>query len=193
MPAKQRCSKSVRSFERKEVNSVKAAASPGFIGWMSPCLQTGPPSQATISKYEKRVHMKMQRHTGQVFYNNEAAGGGFLERAVGPDIRMTGTESAQTKGQHLAMGDWVEFDVIEGIDGPQARNIRLLETEQFSEEIVLFPLEVMNIALELDALQRQKAQLGSFLQTTEQPSRSFPGLQRSLATLSRRRKQTSLP
>jgi len=70
----------------------------------------------------------MAQFTGQVKWFNNAKGYGFVGRDGGPDV-FCHFSSIQTNGyKTLKEGDAVEFDVIQGEQGPQTHDVRKLSS-----------------------------------------------------------------
>ncbi|HEY4356487.1 MAG TPA: cold shock domain-containing protein [Acidobacteriaceae bacterium] len=68
----------------------------------------------------------MAQYVGTVRWFNNAKGYGFLGRDEGADV-FVHYSSVQMDGyKSLKEGDQVEFDVIQGQQGPQADNVRIL-------------------------------------------------------------------
>lgn len=68
----------------------------------------------------------MAQYVGTVRWFNNAKGYGFLGRDEGADV-FVHYSSVQMDGyKTLKEGDQVEFDVIQGQQGPQADNVRIL-------------------------------------------------------------------
>jgi CspA family cold shock protein len=68
----------------------------------------------------------MAQYVGTVRWFNNAKGYGFLGRDEGADV-FVHYSSVQMEGyKTLKEGDQVEFDVIQGQQGPQADNVRIL-------------------------------------------------------------------
>jgi len=67
----------------------------------------------------------MAQYKGQVKWFNNAKGFGFLGRDGGPDVHYS---SIQLEGyKSLKEGDDVEFDIIQGTQGPQADKVSRLK------------------------------------------------------------------
>jgi CspA family cold shock protein len=65
----------------------------------------------------------MSQHTGCVKWFNNVKGYGFLGRDDGPDV-FVHFSSIQIEGyKSLKEGETVEFDIIEGAQGPQADHV----------------------------------------------------------------------
>ncbi len=65
----------------------------------------------------------MSVYKGEVKWFNNAKGFGFLGRPDGPDV-FVHYSSIQLDGyKSLKEGDAVEFDIIQGNQGPQADNV----------------------------------------------------------------------
>ena len=70
----------------------------------------------------------MSQYRGEVKWFNNAKGFGFLGRPDGPDV-FVHYSSIQLDGyKSLKEGDAVEFDIIQGTQGPQADNVSRLKT-----------------------------------------------------------------
>jgi len=70
----------------------------------------------------------MAQYKGQVKWFNNAKGFGFLGRDGGPDV-FVHYSSIQLDGyKSLKEGDEVEFDIIQGTQGPQADKVTRLKT-----------------------------------------------------------------
>lgn len=68
----------------------------------------------------------MAQHTGTVRWFNNLKGYGFLGRDDGPDVFVHFT-AIQTEGyKSLKEGQAVEFDIIQGTQGAQADQVRLV-------------------------------------------------------------------
>lgn len=69
----------------------------------------------------------MAQFKGEVKWFNNAKGFGFLGRADGPDV-FVHYSSILTEGyKSLKEGDEVEFDVIQGNQGPQADQVHVIK------------------------------------------------------------------
>lgn len=65
----------------------------------------------------------MSQYKGEVKWFNNAKGFGFLGRSDGPDV-FVHYSSVQLEGyKSLKEGDAVEFDIIQGAQGPQADKV----------------------------------------------------------------------
>jgi CspA family cold shock protein len=70
----------------------------------------------------------MAQFQGEVAWFNNAKGFGFLKREGGPDV-FVHFSSIQNDGyKSLKEGDAVEFDIIQGVKGPQADQVRRIVT-----------------------------------------------------------------
>jgi CspA family cold shock protein len=68
----------------------------------------------------------MAQYKGEVKWFNNAKGFGFLGREGGPDV-FVHYSSIKTDGyKSLKEGDQVEFDIVQGTQGPQADNVSRL-------------------------------------------------------------------
>jgi CspA family cold shock protein len=63
--------------------------------------------------------------TGKVIWFNKVKGYGFIARSGGPDVFVHYTAIVAKGYRALAEGDAVEFEVVEGTQGPQATNVVL--------------------------------------------------------------------
>ncbi len=69
----------------------------------------------------------MSLYQGEVKWFNNAKGFGFLGREGGPDV-FVHYSSIQVDGyKSLKEGDRVEFDIIQGTQGPQADRVTRLQ------------------------------------------------------------------
>lgn len=64
-----------------------------------------------------------QRETGTVKWFNDAKGYGFIQREIGGDVFVHYTAINGVGFRSLSEGQRVEFEVEEGLKGPQARNV----------------------------------------------------------------------
>ncbi len=70
----------------------------------------------------------MSQYKGEVKWFNNAKGFGFLGRQDGPDV-FVHYSSIQLDGyKSLKEGDAVEFDIIQGSQGPQADKVSRLKS-----------------------------------------------------------------
>ena len=70
----------------------------------------------------------MSQYKGQVKWFNNAKGFGFLGRAEGADV-FVHYSSIQLDGyKSLKEGDEVEFDIVQGNQGPQADKVSRLKS-----------------------------------------------------------------
>lgn len=82
------------------------------------------PDQQILEQSEEA----MAQFKGQVKWFNNAKGFGFLGRDDGPDV-FVHYSSIQREGyRSLKEGDEVEFDVIQGVQGPQADKVMVMRT-----------------------------------------------------------------
>ena len=65
----------------------------------------------------------MARYRGQVKWFNNVKGYGFLGRESGTDVFVHYSAIQRTGYKTLKEGQAVEYDVIEGSEGPQADNV----------------------------------------------------------------------
>ena len=68
----------------------------------------------------------MAQYTGTVRWFNVARGFGFLGTAAGPDVFVHYSAIVSEAYKLLREGDEVEFDIIEGPNGPRAAEVVLL-------------------------------------------------------------------
>ena len=74
----------------------------------------------------------MAQYRGQVRWLNNVKGYGFLGRTEGPDV-FCHYSSIQSDGyKTLKEGDEVEFDVVQGPQGPQADQVKRPGSQQSS-------------------------------------------------------------
>jgi CspA family cold shock protein len=71
----------------------------------------------------------MSQHTGVVRWFNNVKGFGFLGREGGPDVFCHFSSIQKNGYKTLQEGDPVEFDIIEGTQGPQADQVVPLAAE----------------------------------------------------------------
>ena len=67
----------------------------------------------------------MAQYTGIVKWFNVAKGFGFLGRPDGPDVFVHYTSILTESYKLLRDGDEVEFDIVEGANGPRAADVVL--------------------------------------------------------------------
>ena len=72
------------------------------------------------------------RETGTVKWFNDAKGYGFIQRATGDDVFVHYTAIDGTGFRSLSEGQRVEFEVEQGMKGPQAREVKVVENSPFS-------------------------------------------------------------
>ena len=70
----------------------------------------------------------MAQYKGQVKWFNNAKGFGFLGRENGPDVFVHYTSIQLDGYKSLKEGDEVEFDIIQGAQGPQADKVARLKS-----------------------------------------------------------------
>jgi CspA family cold shock protein len=63
--------------------------------------------------------------TGKVVWFSKVKGYGFIARHGGPDVFVHYTAIVAKGYRALAEGDAVEFEVVQGAQGPQAANVVL--------------------------------------------------------------------
>lgn len=68
----------------------------------------------------------MTRHIGRVKHFDSAKGYGLLGRDDGADVFVHFTAIQDDGYKALRQGEVVEFDITEGKQGPQAKNVRTL-------------------------------------------------------------------
>ncbi len=69
----------------------------------------------------------MARITGTVRWFNGTKGFGFLGYAGGRDVFVHYSSIDAEEYRTLKEGDAVEFDIVRGLNGPQADKVRLLQ------------------------------------------------------------------
>lgn len=72
------------------------------------------------------------RETGTVKWFNDAKGFGFIQRETGDDVFVHYTAIDGTGFRSLSEGQRVEFEVEQGMKGPQARSVKVLDNAPFS-------------------------------------------------------------
>lgn len=78
------------------------------------------PTNKTVACVGKDI---MSQYKGEVKWFNNAKGFGFLGRTDGPDV-FVHYSSIEIEGyKSLKEGDLVEFDIIQGTQGPQADKV----------------------------------------------------------------------
>ena len=65
----------------------------------------------------------MSQYKGEVKWFNNAKGFGFLGRSDGPDVFVHYSSIEIDGYKSLKEGDLVEFDIIQGTQGPQADKV----------------------------------------------------------------------
>jgi|KBSSwiStaDraftv2_1062776.scaffolds.fasta_scaffold83104_3 cold shock protein len=83
------------------------------------------PAPAAGDEYRKAA-----RVTGTVKWFNNAKGYGFIERKEGTDVFVHYSEISGSGFHTLAEGEVVEFEVVDGGSGPQARNVTRAPTHK---------------------------------------------------------------
>lgn len=79
--------------------------------------------RAAATTYAGQIVYPMAQFKGTVKWFNNAKGFGFLGRSDAPDV-FVHYSSIQSDGyRSLKEGDEVEFDVIQGTQGPQADQV----------------------------------------------------------------------
>lgn len=71
----------------------------------------------------------MSQYLGSVRWFNNAKGYGFLGRDGGPDVFVHYSAIQADGYKTLKEGDPVEYDVIQGNQGPQADHVRRVKTK----------------------------------------------------------------
>jgi CspA family cold shock protein len=87
--------------------------------------QPEPLAQATRT-FSPRLRLSsrpMSRLTGTVKWFNDSKGFGFIARDGAPDVFVHFSAIQATGFKTLAEGDAVEFEILEGLKGPQASNV----------------------------------------------------------------------
>lgn len=72
----------------------------------------------------------MAHYTGQVKWFNNAKGFGFLGREGGADVFVHYSSIEIDGYKSLKEGDEVEFDIIQGSQGPQADKVNRVKAAQ---------------------------------------------------------------
>lgn len=70
--------------------------------------------------------------TGTVKWFNDAKGYGFIQRQTGDDVFVHYTAIDGAGFRSLSEGQRVEFEVEQGMKGPQARSVKVVDTSPFS-------------------------------------------------------------
>ena len=65
----------------------------------------------------------MTTHTGNVKWFDAKKGYGFIEREEGEDVFVHFSEIQEDGFKTLEEGEEVEFEIVEGDEGPQAENV----------------------------------------------------------------------
>lgn len=73
----------------------------------------------------------IERESGIVKWFNDSKGFGFIERENGGDVFVHYSNILGVGFRSLSEGQRVEFEVEQGVKGPQARNVHIIG--QFSE------------------------------------------------------------
>ena len=63
------------------------------------------------------------RETGKVKWFNDSKGYGFITRESGPDVFVHHSAIEGAGFRSLAEDQEVEFEVVQGVKGPQAQNV----------------------------------------------------------------------
>ncbi len=69
----------------------------------------------------------MAQYTGKVAWFNNAKGFGFLTQLGGKDVFVHYTSIKDDGYKSLKEGDSVEYDIIQGPQGPQADSVLVIE------------------------------------------------------------------
>ncbi len=72
----------------------------------------------------------MAQHTGTVAWFNNAKGYGFLAAENTPDVFCHFSSIQEDGYKSLKEGEAVDFDVEQGVKGPQAANVKRLKPEK---------------------------------------------------------------
>ena len=70
----------------------------------------------------------MSQYKGEVKWFNNAKGFGFLGRADGPDVFVHYSSIEIDGYKSLKEGEQVEFDIIQGTQGPQADKVTRIQS-----------------------------------------------------------------
>jgi CspA family cold shock protein len=70
-----------------------------------------------------------QKESGTVKWFNDAKGYGFIQREIGGDVFVHYTGIVGNGFRSLSEGQQVEFEVEEGLKGPQARNVTPVDSD----------------------------------------------------------------
>jgi CspA family cold shock protein len=65
---------------------------------------------------------------GRVAWFNNVRGYGFIERDDGPDVFVHYSAIVGEGYRTLNEGDTVEFEIVQGTNGPQAANVKSVQT-----------------------------------------------------------------
>lgn len=67
------------------------------------------------------------RESGTVKWFNDAKGYGFIQRETGDDVFVHYTAINGDGFRSLSEGQRVEFEIEQGVKGPQARNVEVMD------------------------------------------------------------------
>jgi CspA family cold shock protein len=69
----------------------------------------------------------MAQHRGTIKWFNNAQGYGFIGREDAPDLFVHYSSVQQEGYKSLREGDEIEFDVVQGSDGPRANQVVIVK------------------------------------------------------------------
>jgi CspA family cold shock protein len=69
----------------------------------------------------------MAQHRGTIKWFNNAKGYGFIGREDAPDLFVHYSSVQQEGYKSLREGDEIEFDVVQGSDGPRANQVVIVK------------------------------------------------------------------
>ena len=77
-----------------------------------------------------RLCFAVQNVQGKVKWFSDSKGYGFLGRDDGPDVFVHYTDIAGDGYRTLKQGDRVEFEIVQGLNGPHAANVIVADNEE---------------------------------------------------------------